>query len=97
MIKTGYSIWKLFKTRFDFLFFLFCSASLFAQPPLFRTYNYIDTYAQEAVRQMVEYKIPASVILDSARFCGNAVAGANLPLLPAVKMALISDAESARL
>lgn len=47
------------------VFFLF---KLSAQPPQFKMLNYIDKYAKEAVHQMVEYKIPASVTLAQAIF-----------------------------
>jgi hypothetical protein len=37
-----------------------------AQPPLFYKYIYIDRYAAEAVNQMLEFRIPASVTLAQA-------------------------------
>jgi Mannosyl-glycoprotein endo-beta-N-acetylglucosaminidase len=45
-----------------------------AQPPIFKTQKYIATYAEEAINQMVNYKIPASVIMAQAIFeskCGS--------------------------
>jgi flagellum-specific peptidoglycan hydrolase FlgJ len=47
---------------------LFITAALFnsAQPPQQVVYSYIDTHAEDAVRQMVEYHIPASVTLAQA-------------------------------
>ena len=69
MIHAAFSIKPLLRFGLQnivFFFFLFCTESLKAQPPLFRTYNYIETYAKEAVHQMIEYKIPASVTLAQA-------------------------------
>jgi hypothetical protein len=37
-----------------------------AQPPRVKVYNYIEKYSEMAVKQMVEFKIPASVILAQA-------------------------------
>jgi hypothetical protein len=37
-----------------------------AQPPQFKLYNYIEKHAHMAVDQMIEYRIPASVILAQA-------------------------------
>jgi hypothetical protein len=45
---------------------IFISLKFAAQPPLFKTYHYIETYSQQAIDQMVAYKIPASVILAQA-------------------------------
>jgi hypothetical protein len=45
-----------------------------AQPHIFKTQKYIATYAEEAINQMVNYKIPASVIMAQAIFeskCGS--------------------------
>ncbi len=39
-----------------------------AQPPVFRMQNYIETYSEEAISQMLQYKIPASVTLAQAIF-----------------------------
>src|SRR4051812_22933655 len=39
---------------------------LFAQPPRYIVPNYIAQYADQAVEQMLIYKIPASVILAQA-------------------------------
>lgn len=41
---------------------------LAAQPPAFRMQSYIETYTDEAIYQMLEYRIPASVILAQAIF-----------------------------
>jgi len=49
-------------------FFLLCTLRIAAQPPQFKMQNYIDKYSEEAVHQMVAYKIPASVILAQAIF-----------------------------
>ncbi|MBA2613665.1 MAG: glucosaminidase domain-containing protein [Bacteroidetes bacterium] len=46
------------------------------QPPQSLTNSYIASYAPEAVNQMIEFNIPASVILAQAIFessCGNSV------------------------
>jgi hypothetical protein len=55
---------------FPVLFFPVClivfNVHLFAQPPQQLTGTYISNYSEEAVRQMVSYKIPASVILAQA-------------------------------
>lgn len=39
-----------------------------AQPPVFRIQSYVETYSLQAVQQMVEYKIPASVAMAQAIF-----------------------------
>lgn len=47
---------------------------LFAQPPQYKMQVYIANYGEVAISQMVEYKIPASVILAQAIFesrCGG--------------------------
>ena len=47
---------------------------LFAQPPQYKMQVYIASYGEVAVSQMVEFKIPASVILAQAIFesrCGG--------------------------
>jgi hypothetical protein len=70
MIKAGFSILHLLRCsslRLGCIFVLF-SFTFFAQPPQFKIYNYIEKYAQVAIHQMVEYKIPASVILAQAIF-----------------------------
>jgi len=70
MIKAGYSISQPAKhlcVKFNLLL-VFFSASVFGQPPQFKVYTYIEQYSQTAIRQMVEYKIPASVILAQAIF-----------------------------
>lgn len=68
MINTGFSIDRLLSKRSiqTALLLFFCISALKAQPPLFRTYNYIDSYTEEAIDQMVQFKIPASVILAQA-------------------------------
>jgi len=70
MTKTGFSIasWpKGASVKISLLLFLL-SIKGFAQPPQFKVYYYIEKYSQVAIRQMVEYKIPASVILAQAIF-----------------------------
>jgi hypothetical protein len=52
-------------------FLLVLSGSLSSQPPLFKSPVYIERYQEEAVNQMMEYKIPASVILAQAIFESN--------------------------
>ena len=47
------------------------SGQITAQPPLFESPVYIDHYSEEAIHQMVEFKIPASVILAQAIFESN--------------------------
>ena len=49
---------------FNFLFLF--SFNLIAQPSNLKTQIYIENYAQEAIRQMILYKIPASVTLAQA-------------------------------
>jgi hypothetical protein len=39
-----------------------------AQPPQFKTYIYIEKNSERAIEQMIEYKIPASVIMAQAIF-----------------------------
>ncbi|HOZ86854.1 MAG TPA: glucosaminidase domain-containing protein [Bacteroidia bacterium] len=46
------------------LLFLVCKTN--AQPPAFKMLSYIENYSEEAVRQMVMYKIPASITLAQA-------------------------------
>ncbi len=48
-----------------FVLFLFLSRAQ-AQPPLYKVFLYIDNYAERAIEQMIEFKIPASVILAQA-------------------------------
>ncbi|PBQ30748.1 hypothetical protein CNR22_02815 [Sphingobacteriaceae bacterium] len=70
MIKVGFSISrqaKLLGVKFVFAL-VFLSTFINAQPPQFKAYNYIEQYSQTAIRQMVLYKIPASVILAQAIF-----------------------------
>lgn len=46
-----------------------CTAgSSIAQPPAFKMQSYIETYSEEAVYQMLQYKIPASVTMAQAIF-----------------------------
>ncbi len=68
MIKRSFSI-RLFLIlkaivlcNFLFLF----SFNLIAQPPNLKTQIYIDNYSQQAIRQMILYKIPACVTLAQA-------------------------------
>lgn len=70
MIKTGSSNLCLIKRHslITGVLLLLLSFQLPAQPPQFKVYNYIEKYSQVAIRQMVEYKIPASVILAQAIF-----------------------------
>lgn len=73
MIKAGFSISQQSR-RFSFkpvVVLLFISLWASAQPPQFKVYNYIEKYAQVAIRQMVEFKIPASVIMAQAIFESN--------------------------
>lgn len=48
------------------LLLLVCGLQANAQPPLLRNFEYIETYSVEAVQQMVEFQIPASVIIAQA-------------------------------
>ena len=70
MPYSAFSIDKCFAFRLGFvslvLFFNF--PTTFAQPPIFRIQSYVETYSLEAVHQMVNYKIPASVIMAQAIF-----------------------------
>jgi hypothetical protein len=50
------------------LCFCLLTLSLKAQPPRFQHFEYIDRYAEEAKRQMLMYRIPASVTLAQAIF-----------------------------
>lgn len=61
MIKAGFSIARVL-TVCSF----FCCSLISAQPPQFKIYVYVEAYAQEAVNQMIEHKIPASVTLAQA-------------------------------
>lgn len=70
MIKVAFSIMKAFRNsslKTGMILFLLSSA-IKAQPPQFKVFNYIEKYAPVAVHQMVEYKIPASVIMAQAIF-----------------------------
>lgn len=57
-------------TLFNFLIFLtlfsFHSLKISAQPPLFKTPAYINHFSEIAIEQMIEFKIPASVIMAQA-------------------------------
>ena len=56
------------------LLFAFFPINSIAQSHIFKTQKYIATYAEEAINQMVNYKIPASVIMAQAIFeskCGS--------------------------
>jgi hypothetical protein len=55
---------RLFLSAFILLF----SSRILSQPPQQLIYTYIDAHCEEAVRQMVVYHIPASVILAQAIF-----------------------------
>ncbi|WP_317898237.1 glycoside hydrolase family 73 protein [Aurantibacillus circumpalustris] len=68
MIKARFSIAES-SQRFSLslsVFLILFSFTAFAQPPQFKIYTYIEKYKDVAVHQMVEYKIPASVILAQA-------------------------------
>lgn len=76
MIKGNISIANTIKcSAVNIGFFLvIISLKMGGQPPQAHTDTYISSYAAEAVNQMVEYKIPASVTLAQAIFesaCGN--------------------------
>ena len=55
-------------TRCLCFFLCLFAGRIAAQPPAFRMQSYIETYSEEAVYQMLEYRIPASVILAQAIF-----------------------------
>jgi hypothetical protein len=68
MIKAGNSIsmgLKQLSLNLGFLLLLLLQ-NLSAQPPLFKTYLYIEAHSALAIHQMSQYKIPASVILAQA-------------------------------
>lgn len=76
MIKGKFSIAVIIKcSAANIGFFLvFLAFKTSAQPPQALAYSYINTFAKEAVNQMLEHKIPASVTLAQAIFesgCGN--------------------------
>jgi hypothetical protein len=76
MIKGNISIANTIKcSAVNIGFFLvIISLKMGGQPPQAHTDIYISSYAAEAVNQMIEYKIPASVTLAQAIFesaCGN--------------------------
>ena len=78
MIKGNFSIATLIKcsTANIGFFLVILTLKMSAQAPPAPTYFYINSFAQEAVNQMIEYKIPASVTLAQAIFessCGNSV------------------------
>jgi hypothetical protein len=60
----------MLNTRVIRICFSICCLSgyLRAQPPAFRMQSYIEMYSEEAIYQMLEYKIPASVTLAQAIF-----------------------------
>lgn len=70
MLYFAFSINKCSAFKFGFvsqiLFLNFFA--VVAQPPIFRIQSYVETYSLEAVHQMVNYKIPASVIMAQAIF-----------------------------
>lgn len=73
MNKTANSIQALkLSTLLLLLMFAFTCSSVFAQPPSKKLRanlkNYIALYSETAVKQMIEFKIPASVILAQAIF-----------------------------
>jgi hypothetical protein len=67
MIKAAFSIscdgWKI---PGALLFCVFFTGRLSAQPPYLRNFNYVEVHASQAIEQMLEFKIPASVILAQA-------------------------------
>jgi len=76
MIKGNFSISVIIKySTVNIVFFLLIlSSKTTAQPPQALAYSYINTFAKEAVDQMLKHKIPASVTLAQAIFesgCGN--------------------------
>ena len=69
MLKIYLNKKYLFSKKNIVLLLLFClSLKLEAQPPTFNLLSYIEIYSDVAVHQMVEYNIPASVILAQAIF-----------------------------
>lgn len=70
MIKAGFSIARLLRPGLVKLSLplLLLSFKAISQPPQFKVYYYIEKYSKVAINQMVEYKIPASVILAQAIF-----------------------------
>jgi len=70
MIKSVFSITRLAISSRVFLCCLLVSFffKAAAQPPQFKIQFYINQYTEEAVQQMITYKIPASVILAQAIF-----------------------------
>ncbi len=76
MIKGTFSILNIIKCSAVNIGVLLAILSLkmTGQPPQALTPNYINAFAAEAINQMIEYKIPASVTLAQAIFesgCGN--------------------------
>lgn len=58
------------------LLFLLLYLPIASQPPLFKTPAYINHYSEVAVEQMIEFKIPASVIMAQAiceSNCGTSI------------------------
>ena len=78
MIKGNISIANTIKcsaVNIGFFLVILC-VKIGAQPPQSLTNSYIASYAPEAVNQMIEHNIPASVTLAQAIFessCGNSV------------------------
>ncbi len=76
MIKGNFSIAVTIKCSAVniVVFFVILALRTGAQPPQALAFSYINTFSGEAVNQMIEYKIPASVTLAQAIFesgCGN--------------------------
>lgn len=76
MIKGIFSIVNTIKcsTANIGIFLVILTMKIQAQPPQAMTPNYISAFAEEAVDQMIQHKIPASVILAQAIFesgCGT--------------------------
>ena len=76
MLNCNFSITNTIKCRavkFG-IFLILIIFKINAQPPQSLAFSYINSFAAEAVDQMIEYKIPASVTLAQAIFessCGN--------------------------
>jgi len=61
------------------LLFVLLSLPIASQPPLFKTPAYINHYSEVAIEQMIEFKIPASVIMAQAiceSNCGTSILAA---------------------
>lgn len=57
---------KLLRSHWIILFCFLFAVHLRAQPPLFQNEEYIETFSLQAVDQMLEFHIPASVIMAQA-------------------------------